>query len=338
MPAISPAHATVSFYAGLTDWHRQICNAPAEPVTEKNGDICYTNSSISPHLGSGSLDLVCYDDDFILLGMRGRFHEDLSYQVVGEGWTRLHFRKAARTLMQFEGIAPSELEGPLCQILHQPVDVPDREWIEGGVDLDWVTVFMRPHLLVDRFKLDSTRLSDPVRRLANGADDFLLENWPLSADMSQAMDQLLGETYSGGLRRVHLEAKAIELVCMLSQMLSPRTTDGSTVKLRSRDVEALHEVRTILARSLAERPSIEALSQRVGINRNKLTFGFKHLFDQTISEFCIETRLQMGWKLLHETSLPIAVVAEKVGYGQAAAFSTAFRQHFGISPKRVRRL
>ena len=37
-----------------------------------------------------------------------------------------------------------------------------------------------------------------------------------------------------------------------------------------------------------------------------------------------------------ERYLPIAVVAEKVGYAQAAAFSTAFRQHFGVTPKYVR--
>jgi len=61
------------------------------------------------------------------------------------------------------------------------------------------------------------------------------------------------------------------------------------------------------------------------------------LFDQTISEYCIESRLQAGWHLLQETTLPVAVVAEKVGYAQAAAFSTAFRQHFGVTPRSVRR-
>ena len=75
----------------------------------------------------------------------------------------------------------------------------------------------------------------------------------------------------------------------------------------------------------------------MGINRNKLTFGFKHLFGQTISEYCLENRLQTGWKLLQETEQPIAVVANQVGYAQAAAFSNAFRQHFGVTPTQVRR-
>jgi len=333
----SPAHVAPSINSGLADWHRMICDTPSAPHETAGGDICFINSRISPRIGCGTLDLVSLDEDLILLGMRGYFHEDLSYQGIGEGWTRFHFRKSARTLMEFDGIAPSELEGPLCQILHQPVGVPDKEWVEGRTSLDWVTLMMRPNLLAERFKLDSIRLTDPVRRLAYGADEFLLKNWSLSADMMLAMDQLLGNVYSGDLRRVHLEAKTIELVCMMSRVLSHRTTERAAVKLRPRDIEALHEVRRILARSLTERPSIEALARRVGINRNKLTFGFKHLFDQTISEYCIESRLQSGWQLLQETTMPVAVVAAKVGYAQAAAFSTAFRQHFGVTPRYVRR-
>jgi len=331
----------ISISNALAAWHDLICEPPREPTPALSAgsgrDICFLNSRISPSMGMGTLDLVALDEDFILLGMRGKFHNDLHYQVVGEGWTRLHFRKAARTLMDFDGMNCSELEGPLCQILHQPVGVPDEEWVEGGASIDWVTVFMRPQMLVQRFKLDSIRLSDPVRRLAYGADEFLLQNWSLSAEMSLAMDQILGTVYQGDLKRVHLEAKAVELVCMMSQVLSDRPAEGFPVKLRTRDLEALHEARRILARSPAERPSIEALSRSVGINRNKLTFGFKHLFGQTISEYCLENRLQTGWKLLQETEQPIAVVANQVGYAQAAAFSNAFRQHFGITPTQARR-
>ncbi len=334
----SEVHAldSTSLFEGIGHWHRMLCGESSQPMLTKEGDISLINSRILPQFGSGTLDIASFDDELIVVGMRCRFDRDLSYHGVGEGWTRLHFRKAARTLMQFEGHACSELEGPLCQVLHQPVGLPDEEWIEGGVAFDWVTVFMRPRLLTERFRLDSIGLTDPLRRLAQGADDFVLENWSLSAEMALAMNQLLGERYAGDLRRVHLEAKATELVCMMSKVLRPCSQSESTVRLLPRDVDALHEVRRILAQTPAGKPSIQALSRRVGINRNKLTFGFKHLFEQTISEYRLELRLQLGWKLLQETSLPIAVVADRVGYGQAAAFSTAFRQHFGITPRHVR--
>ncbi|MBM5810425.1 MAG: helix-turn-helix transcriptional regulator [Gammaproteobacteria bacterium] len=318
--------------AGLVEWHNLVCG----PAPDTGREICFLDSRIRPELGRGTVDLVAFDDDFIVLGLRGRFHESLHYQCRGDGWTRFHFRKAARTLMDFEGIGASELEGPLCQILHQPEGIGDREWIEGRASLDWVTVFMRPHLLVERFRLDSIRLTDPVRRLACGSDEFLLENWALATDMALAMDQLLGHAYAGDLRRLHLEAKALELVCMMSRVLDRRSDRDGAVRLRPRDVEALYEVRRILTGSAAERPSIAALSRRVGINRNKLAYGFRRLFDQTISGFCIESRLQSAWNLVRDTSLPIAVIAGQVGYAQASAFATAFRQRFGCTPRQAR--
>lgn len=321
----------------LAAWHGMICDrqVAAEPV--RRADIGYFGTPISRRLGEGTLDLVAFDENFILLGMRGRFHRDLTYVVAGEGWTRLHFRKAARTLMEFDGVGASELEGPLCQILHQPEGLQDEEWVEGGASLDWITLFMRPRLLVERFRLDSIRLADPVRRLANGADDFLLRNEPLSMPMMMAMDQMLDNSFAGDLRRVHLEAKATELVCLFSQVLNERPGDIVPVKLTARDIEALHEVRRVLSCRIDERPGIEALSRHAGINRNKLTYGFRHLFDQTISGFCLDARLQEAMKLLRDTDLPVGTIANRIGYGQASAFSTAFRRRFGVTPLQARK-
>jgi AraC-like DNA-binding protein len=329
---------SISFSESLVKWHRMICGDGSLNMAEPDsGDICFLGSPISSDVGAGSVDLITFGDDFGLLNLKGAFHEPVHYRIIGEGWTRLHFRTAARSAMDFEGIGQTEYEGPLCQILHQPVGVGDEEWIEANARLDWVTLFMRPNLLVDRFHMDSIRLVDPVRRLANGCDDFLLTNWSLSADMSRALNQLLNTAYEGDLRRVHLEAKAMELVCMMSDVMTDRSDSKSPVKLTAPDIERLHEVRALLGRSLTDPPSIVALSRQVGINRNKLSYGFKHLFGATISEFCRDSRLQAGWDLLRDTSLPISLVAEKVGYRQPAAFSNAFRTRFGISPRQARR-
>jgi AraC-like DNA-binding protein len=325
----------ISINDALVDWHRMICGGSVD--AEQAGGVCrYLDARISPEIGEGSLDLISFDDDFILLNMRGHFHRDLNYKIVGEGWTRLHFRKSARASMDFDGIGQTELEGPLCQILHQPKGIQDEEWIEGGAHLEWVTLLMRPELLVERFKLDSVRLTDPVRRLANGADDFVLKNWSLSPDMIQAMSQLLGNQYQGDLKRVHLEAKAIELVCMMANVMADRPTNGLPVKLRADDIDRLHAARVILSRMYAEPPGIEALSRKLGLNRNKLSYGFKYLFDMTISDYCTERRLQAAWELLRDTDQSISRIANAVGYTQPAAFSTAFRKRFDMTPRELR--
>jgi len=345
-PSVSKVNnQAFSISKALQDWHGMICGQPesnepgkCELSTQTTRDeIAFFNTPISRALGNGSMDLIAFDEDFLLLGMRGQFHQHLNYQVMGEGWSRLHFRKAARTQMDFDGIGGTELEGPLCQIVHQPQGVHDVEWIEGGAALDWITLFLRPQILVERFKLDADDLSTPVRQLVGGADDFLLHNWSLSQAMMLAMDQILNNPFHGDLRRVHMEAKATELVCLMSQVLARRQNSDVPVKLTERDIEALHELRRLLSRSTEQRPALDILSRQVGINRNKLTCGFRHLFGSSISEFCLELRLQEASKLLRETQLPVALIAERMGYSQAAALSNAIRQRFGQTPLQIRK-
>lgn len=328
----------ISISSALADWHQMIC----EPAAD-NGQFgklergCrFLDASIAPEIGTGKLDLLTFDNDFILLAMRGKFNDDLNYKIVGEGWTRLHFRRSARAAMDFDGIGQTELEGPLCQILHQPRGVEDEEWIEGGVQLEWVTLFVRPELLVERFKLDSAALVDPVRRLAMGADDFLLKNWSLSPDIIHSMSQMLGADYSGDLKRVHLEAKAIELICLMSGVMTERRANALPVKLSNGDIDRLHLARGILSRQYADPPGIEVLSRQIGLNRNKLSYGFKHVFGVTISDFCAECRLQAAWELLRDSELPVGQIAESVGYSQPASFSTAFSKRFGMTPRAAR--
>jgi AraC family transcriptional activator of pyochelin receptor len=147
---------------------------------------------------------------------------------------------------------------------------------------------------------------------------------------------LLGNQYQGDLKRVHLEAKAIELVCMMANVMADRPTNGLPVKLRADDIDRLHAARVILSRMYAEPPGIEALSRKLGLNRNKLSYGFKYLFDMTISDYCTERRLQAAWELLRDTDQSISRIANAVGYTQPAAFSTAFRKRFDMTPRELR--
>jgi AraC-like DNA-binding protein len=332
---------TASVSDAMLAWYGMVCGervADDDPTSGSvQADYCLVGSRITPELGSGRIDLVSLGENLLLVNMRGRFHEDLSYKIIGEGWTRLHFRNSARASMDFEGIGQMSFEGPLCQILHQPEGVMDEERIQGGRTFEWSTLFMRPQLLVDRYHLDAANLSEPVRRLAYGEDSFLLKNWSLSPAMQQAISQLFQNPYAGDLRRLHLEAKSTELICLMSGVMAERSTDGLPVRLSQLDVDRLHEARSMLAREHVNPPGLEGIARQVGLNRNKLTYGFKHLFGMTISDFVTEQRLTVAWELLQETDLPVSHVAERVGYGQTSAFSTAFKRRFNLTPRDLRR-
>jgi AraC-like DNA-binding protein len=75
----------------------------------------------------------------------------------------------------------------------------------------------------------------------------------------------------------------------------------------------------------------------VGLNPWQLKTGFKAIFSLTIADYLQETRMQKARLLLEETDLPIARIADIVGYTHPFAFSSAFRKYYGYAPSLVRK-
>lgn len=64
---------------------------------------------------------------------------------------------------------------------------------------------------------------------------------------------------------------------------------------------------------------------------------FKRCTGTTIGNFIIDVRIKQSMRLLQQTDLTVAEIAEKVGYSDASYFGRLFRKRTGISPERFRR-
>lgn len=83
--------------------------------------------------------------------------------------------------------------------------------------------------------------------------------------------------------------------------------------------------------------SIDSLAQRVGVSRTVLAERFKHFLDQPPMRYLAGWRLQLAAQRLKSSDLPIKTVADQSGYDSEAAFSRAFKRHFGTPPGDWRR-
>ncbi|MBE5869222.1 MAG: response regulator [Lachnospiraceae bacterium] len=72
------------------------------------------------------------------------------------------------------------------------------------------------------------------------------------------------------------------------------------------------------------------------ISLNYANILFKKCFDQTMFDFLVFYRLSQAKKLLTDTDFKIARIASMVGYASHTYFSTAFKQHVGMSPNEYR--
>jgi AraC-like DNA-binding protein len=83
--------------------------------------------------------------------------------------------------------------------------------------------------------------------------------------------------------------------------------------------------------------TLETLARRAGISRSLLAARFHQLVGQTPMQYLTLWRMQLARKLLAETALSTAAVAERAGYQSEAAFSKAFKKAVGKGPGAYRR-
>jgi AraC-like DNA-binding protein len=89
-------------------------------------------------------------------------------------------------------------------------------------------------------------------------------------------------------------------------------------------------------RSLHARPerqwTVEDLAREVGVSRSGLAQRFTELIGEAPMRYLTGWRIQLAKHLILQAGLPIAEVAERVGYESEAAFNRAFKRHVGVPP------
>ncbi|HMI91232.1 MAG TPA: AraC family transcriptional regulator, partial [Polyangiales bacterium] len=88
--------------------------------------------------------------------------------------------------------------------------------------------------------------------------------------------------------------------------------------------------------ALHDRPAqpwtLELLAAEVGLSRSMLAERFHHYVGVPPMQYLARWRMQLAASLLTGTSLGLAQVAERVGYGSEAALSRAFKRLVGVAP------
>lgn len=182
-------------------------------------------------------------------------------------------------------------------------------------------------------------LPEMLRRFEAGDPDAAF--WyagDLSSEMSVVANALLLPPVDARIQPVYLRAKVVELVCLaLDQLRFPEQDAQPALRLSRHDILCLHAAREILDES-RQPPSLDELARRVGLNRNKLALGFRHVVGKTVGDYHRELRLERARVRLADPDGRIGQVAEEAGYRDAGSFSKAFRLRYGLLPSEVPRV
>ncbi|OHV90355.1 GlxA family transcriptional regulator [Mesorhizobium sp. ORS 3428] len=83
--------------------------------------------------------------------------------------------------------------------------------------------------------------------------------------------------------------------------------------------------------------TIDAVAKRAGVTARTLEGIFRKSIGETPGAYYLRLRLSAARRLVVDTRIAMADIAERTGFSSAAAFSRAFSRAFGEAPVRLRR-
>ncbi|WP_414550915.1 helix-turn-helix transcriptional regulator [Anabaena sp. CCY 0017] len=159
----------------------------------------------------------------------------------------------------------------------------------------------------------------------------------ITSSMQTALQQIIHVPFDGMLQRIYLEGKVLELLALqFAQLIDSDSAKKPLINLKAADIEKIYQARDILTRNYEHPPSLLDLAQKIGINDNKLKYGFKEIFGTTVFGYLRDYRLEIARKLLQEQKQNVRTVVNTVGYANQSHFAAAFKRKFGITPQDCR--
>lgn len=101
---------------------------------------------------------------------------------------------------------------------------------------------------------------------------------------------------------------------------------GGEGRYSAEQLDTIRRVHDLLTENLDRRYTIDELSRRFLINPSSLKEMFKAVYGKSLAAHIKEHRMELASKLLRETGLSIAEIAERVGYENQSKFSAEFKK------------
>jgi AraC-like DNA-binding protein len=191
--------------------------------------------------------------------------------------------------------------------------------------------FSRDHLQ-KQFVQNEADLEPEIRRVVFGDKDesVIAPVRPMSIEQRDVVASLAQPPVAKAAQILWYQSKALEL--MAHFLFAPKDPEFFCMRQKRVARERVERAKELLARDLANPPTLETLGQEVGCSPFYLSRIFSREVGLTIPQYLRNLRMERGAELLRTGRYNVTEAATEVGYSSLSHFSKAFCETIGCCP------
>ncbi|NBL65439.1 helix-turn-helix domain-containing protein [Flavobacterium sp. NST-5] len=272
------------------------------------------------------------EDDFIIIRFQNdsdavsHFERDVNKELI-----QFHFGIKGRAKFIFnQGHYALDLREDLSLFLYNPqkelpvhLEIAPHSWI--------VSVLIS----IKKFHALFSTEADYIPFLSEeNKDKKYYKDEPISPSMSIVLNQLFNFNLNPSIKNLYFKGKAYELLSLYFNRNEDSNAEQCPFLVDEDNVLKIKKAKEIVIANMSEPPSLQELSDQVGINLKKLKMGFKQIYGDSVYSFLFDYKMEYARKLLDSGSYNVNEVGLKIGYSTASHFIAAFKKKFGTTPKK----
>ena len=161
----------------------------------------------------------------------------------------------------------------------------------------------------------------------------------ITADMYKVLSEIDGAEKYQEFKGVYIEAKLIELTALVLHEIFYNKTAMIEREKRlpegnQSDLAQLEALRRRIQFNPADRYKISELAKNLSMSESKLARLFFSAYGTSIHRYIQDQRLEKAAALIAGKSMNVSEAALHCGYSNMSWFSKAFKEKFGVSPKK----
>ncbi|MEX0997286.1 MAG: AraC family transcriptional regulator [Flavobacteriaceae bacterium] len=287
---------------------------------------------IEENNAKSSLKTIAFEDGFTVMYLQNETTEKQQIEKrVDSSFIQFHFCvKGQATFIFNEGRYTLPLLDEKSLLLYNPqrelpinISVAPKSWVVSVLVSikKFHTLFSEDASYVD-FLMDEN------------TDKKYYQDGSISPSMAVVLSQILNFNLNTSVKHIYLKGKIYELIALYFNRPDEVDVEQCPFLADEDNLRKIRKAKEIIIKNMAEPPSLQELSDEIGLSLKKLKEGFKEVYGDTVFGFLLDYKMEYARKLLETGSHNVNEVGLKVGYSTSSHFIAAFKKKFGTTPKK----